>query len=48
GTDMRTATAAGMFPLGALWGFRTEEELTETGALGLIKEPLELLRHLGD
>ncbi|MGB6647362.1 MAG: HAD family hydrolase [Bacteroidota bacterium] len=48
GTDMRTATAAGMFPLGALWGFRTEEELTETGARGLIKEPLELLRHLGD
>jgi len=48
GTDMRTATAAGMFPLGALWGFRTEEELIETGARALIREPMELLQHLGD
>jgi phosphoglycolate phosphatase len=48
GTDMRTATAAGMFPVGALWGFRTEEELTETGALALLKEPLELLGHLAE
>ncbi len=46
GTDMRTATAAGMFPVGALWGFRTEEELTETGARALIREPLELLLYL--
>jgi phosphoglycolate phosphatase len=46
GTDMRTATGAGMFPVGALWGFRTEEELTETGAMALLKDPLELLQYL--
>lgn len=42
-TDMRTAAAAGMFPAGALWGFRTADELTATGARVLLKTPLELL-----
>jgi len=42
-TDMRTATAAGMFPVGVLWGFRTADELSENGAQALIREPLELL-----
>jgi len=42
-TDMRTAVAAGMFPAGALWGFRTAEELTASGARVLLKTPLELL-----
>ena len=42
-TDMRTAVAAGMFPAGALWGFRTAEELTAYGAKALLKEPRELL-----
>ncbi len=42
-TDMRTAVAAGMFPAGALWGFRTGEELTASGARVLLKTPLELL-----
>ena len=32
-TDMQTAVAAGMFPVGALWGFRTAEELVEIQAL---------------
>jgi len=45
-TDMRTAVAAGMFPTGALWGFRTAEELTATGAQTLLKTPLELLNLL--
>jgi len=42
-TDMRTAVAAGMFPVGALWGFRTAEELLATGAAALVKTPTEVL-----
>ena len=30
-TDMRTAVAAGMYPVGALWGFRTAEECATPG-----------------
>jgi len=41
-TDMQTAVAAGMFPAGALWGFRTAEELTENGAKVLLKTPKEV------
>jgi len=43
GTDMRTACAAGMYPVGALWGFRKADELTESGAKTIIKDPGELL-----
>jgi len=42
-TDMRTAVAAGMFPAGVLWGFRTAEELTANGAKTLLKTPPEAL-----
>ncbi|MCO6455459.1 MAG: HAD family hydrolase [Pirellulaceae bacterium] len=42
-TDMRTAVAAGMFPVGALWGFRPADELRESGALALLHSPRELL-----
>lgn len=42
-TDMDTATAAGMIPVGVLWGFRQEEELRAHGARHLLKEPAELL-----
>jgi phosphoglycolate phosphatase len=42
-TDMQTAVAAGMFPVGALWGFRDAEELTANGARVLIERPLDLL-----
>jgi phosphoglycolate phosphatase len=45
-TDMQTAVAAGMFPVGALWGFRDAEELTANGARVLIERPLDLLRLL--
>ena len=41
--DMRTATAAGMFPVGVLWGFRTRQELMENGAGLLIDHPRGLL-----
>lgn len=41
-TDMKTARAAGMYPVGALWGFRTAEELEASGASRLVRHPLEL------
>ena len=45
-TDMQTALAAKMYPVGALWGFRTAEELKAGGAKALIKEPMELMQFL--
>lgn len=44
--DMKTAIAAGMFPVGVLWGFRPVEELQENGAQALIERPLEILNLL--
>jgi len=44
-TDMWTAEAAGMYPVGVLWGFRPEE-LVESGAKTVIKAPAELLNLL--
>lgn len=45
-TDMRTARAAGMFPVGVLWGFREREELIGAGAQELVARPDEVLRLL--
>jgi phosphoglycolate phosphatase len=45
-TDMRTAVAAGMYPVGAAWGFRPEKELRDNGAATVISRPLELLKLL--
>ena len=45
-TDMRTARAAGMFPVGVLWGFRDREELIESGAEHLIAKPDDAVRLL--
>ena len=42
-TDMQTARAAGMFAAGALWGFRTADELRASGAQALLTKPEELL-----
>ena len=42
-TDMQTATAAGMFAVGALWGFRPEEELVASGAQCVIAHPMDAL-----
>jgi phosphoglycolate phosphatase len=42
-TDMKTAVAAGMYPVGALWGYRTAEELKANGARILLRRPAELL-----
>jgi len=45
-TDMATAGAAGMYAVGALWGFRTADELRESGARTLIHHPLDLIELL--
>jgi phosphoglycolate phosphatase len=44
--DMQTALRAGMFPVGALWGFRSEEEILAGGAAATIEEPRQLLQYL--
>lgn len=44
--DMATANAAGMFAVGALWGFRDRRELLESGAKILARHPLDVLTHL--
>ena len=44
--DMKTASAAGMFAAGALWGFRDAGELRESGARELLACPADLLRLL--
>ena len=43
---MQTATRAGMFALGATWGFRSGDELRQSGARALLAEPLDLLNFL--
>jgi phosphoglycolate phosphatase len=47
-TDMKTAVAAGMFPVGCLWGYRTADELLESGAKILIDNPLDVLKLLDE
>ena len=42
GLDMEFANNAGMFALGVLWGFRSEEELRANGAQRLIRSAAEL------
>lgn len=44
-TDMKTGKNAGIFTIGALWGFRERRELEEGGADAIIGYPLELLRY---
>jgi len=42
-TDMQTAVNAGMFAVGCLWGYRTADELLESGAKMLVSAPAEVL-----
>jgi phosphoglycolate phosphatase len=42
--DMQTAVSAGMFAVGALWGFRTGEEMLKNGAAAIIEHPGDLLQ----
>ncbi len=44
--DMQTGKSAGVFTIGALWGFRDREELEENHADAIIAKPLELLGHV--
>jgi phosphoglycolate phosphatase len=42
-TDMLTARAAGMHPVGALWGFRDRAELLDSGADHILAKPRDVL-----
>ncbi|MDF9409614.1 MAG: Phosphoglycolate phosphatase [Pelotomaculum sp. PtaB.Bin013] len=44
--DMQTANSAGMYAVGALWGYRTKEELVSNGAQYLLYRPLDLIKLL--
>lgn len=44
--DMFTAVNAGMYPIGVLWGFRTEKELLAAGAAAILRHPMDLMRFL--
>ncbi|MBN1557889.1 MAG: HAD family hydrolase [Lentisphaerae bacterium] len=46
-TDMQTARAAGMVPVGVLWGFRSAGELKRYGARHLAATPAELIEFTG-
>jgi phosphoglycolate phosphatase len=41
--DMETARRAGMYPVGAGWGFRSRQELQDSGASVILDHPLELI-----
>jgi phosphoglycolate phosphatase len=41
--DMQTACNAGMFPVGACWGFRHRQELLDAGAARLVEKPEQVL-----
>ena len=45
-TDMKTGKGAGLFTIGALWGFRKREELEESHADAIIGHPMELLEYV--
>ena len=45
-TDMKTGKGAGLFTIGALWGFRKREELEESHADAIIGHPMELLEYI--
>lgn len=44
--DMFTARNCGVLAIGVSWGFRTRQELQESGANEIIDLPEELLRHI--
>ena len=44
--DMKTAIAAGFYPVGVSWGFRPVEELIQNGAKQIIDSPTELLSRM--
>ena len=46
--DMETARSAGMYPVGAAWGFRSVTELKQSGAAAIAYHPCDVLSMLGD
>jgi len=46
GIDMQIANNAGMYAIGALWGFRTKKEIISNGAKFVINNPLDLIKIL--
>lgn len=44
--DMKTGKSAGVYTVGALWGFRDRQELEENHADAVIGHPMELLKYL--
>lgn len=46
GIDMQTAQNAKMYGVGALWGFRTREELITNGAKKTLNHPMDLIKFL--
>ncbi len=42
--DMLTAGAAGMYPVGVGWGFRTVEELLQNGARAILDSPPDIAK----
>lgn len=44
--DMNTGKSAGVFTVGALWGFRDRQELSENNADAIIEKPLDLLMYI--
>lgn len=44
--DMETAKNAGMHPVGVVWGFRTKEELINSGAKFILEKPMDLIKVL--
>ena len=45
-TDMKTAVAAGVYPIGVLWGFRSRDELENSGARLILNHPCDLFSYL--
>ena len=43
GVDMQTATAASLYAVGVLWGFRTADELLSNGAEVLVEKPADIV-----
>ncbi len=46
GIDMETAKAAGVESVGVTWGFRSREELVESGADHIVDSPKEILKFI--
>lgn len=44
--DMQTGKSAGVYTLGALWGFRDRQELEENHADAIIEHPMEVLDYI--